>query len=87
MNTDITPGNRTKTITVLINERSVEFSERQVNGLTIKRTAIQQGISIQEDFILFWVRGEAPLKQITDADLVNLHEGQVFRAVTTDDNS
>jgi len=87
MNTDITPGNRTKTITVLINERSVEFSERQVNGLTIKRTAIQQGVSIQEDFILFWVRGEAPLKQIADGDSVNLHEGQVFRVVTADDNS
>ncbi len=74
-------------ITVAVNERPVTFTERKTTGLGIKQTAIQQGLAIQQDFILFWVRGEAPLKQIADSEAVNLHEGQVFRAVTPDDNS
>jgi len=74
-------------ISVKVNEQPVNFTERKVTGLVIKQTAIQQGVAIQLDFVLFWVRGAAPLKQIADSETVNLHEGQVFRAVTPDDNS
>lgn len=76
-----------KTITVTVNERPVTFSEQKATGLEIKQTAIKQGVAIQEDFVLFEVRGNSPLKQIGDGETVNLHEKQKFRATAPDDNS
>jgi Multiubiquitin len=76
-----------KTITVIVNERPVTFSEHKATGLEIKQTAIKQGVAIQEDFVLFEVKGNSPLKQIGDCETVTLHEGQKFRATAPDDNS
>jgi hypothetical protein len=76
-----------KIITVIVNERPVTFSEHKATGLEIKQTAIKQGVAIQEDFVLFEVKGNSPLKQIGDCETVTLHEGQKFRATAPDDNS
>ena len=76
-----------KTVTAILNERPVTFSEHKTTGLEIKRTAIQQGVAIQEDFVLFEVKDNSSLKQIGDCDTVNVHKGQVFRATAPDDNS
>lgn len=76
-----------KTITVTLNEHPVTFPEHKVTGLEIKQAAIHQGIAIQPDFVLFEVKGEAPLKQLADTEAVTLHKGQIFRAVAPDDNS
>lgn len=76
-----------KSFTVTVNERPVTFSEHKVTGLELKQAAIKQGVAIQVDFVLFEVRGDAPLKQIGDGDGINLHPKQVFRAVAPDDNS
>lgn len=76
-----------KTITVTVNERPVTFSEHKATGLEIKQTAIKQGVAIQEDFVLFEVKGNSPLKQVGDCETVTLHEGQKFRATAPDDNS
>lgn len=76
-----------RSIAVTVNERLVNFSEHKVTGLEIKQAAIQQGIVIQEDFVLFEVKGNASLKQITDSETITLHPNQAFRAVAPDDNS
>lgn len=76
-----------KTVTVNLNEQPVTFSEHKATGLEIKRSAIQQGVAIQEDFILFEVKDNSSLKQIGDCDTLNLRKGQVFRATAPDDNS
>lgn len=76
-----------KTVSITVNERPVNFSEHKATGLEIKQTAIKQGVAIQADFVLFEVKGNAPLKQIGDCDTVTLHKGQVFRATAPDDNS
>lgn len=76
-----------KTITVTVNERPVTFSQHKVTGLEIKQTAIKQGVGIQEDFVLFEVKGNSSLKQVGDCETVTLHEGQQFRATAPDDNS
>jgi hypothetical protein len=81
------PGKPPISIAVKVNERPVTFAERKTTGLGIKQAAIQQGLPIQEDFVLFEVRGNAPLKQIGNSEQVNLRENQVFRAVAPDDNS
>jgi hypothetical protein len=69
-----------KTITVTVNERPITFTKHKVTGLEIKQTAIQQGLAIQEDFVLFEVKGNSPLKQIGDCETIALHEGQKFCA-------
>lgn len=76
-----------KTITVTVNERPVTFSEHKATGLEIKQAAIKQSVAIQEDFVLFEVKGNSPLKQIGDCETITLHEGQKFRATAPDDNS
>jgi outer membrane protein assembly factor BamA len=76
-----------KDITVTVNERPVIFDQHQTSGLEIKRTAIAQGLPIQEDFVLFEVKGPGHLKPIEDAEPVTLHNHQAFRAVTPDDKS
>jgi len=78
---------KVKNITVIVNQRSVVFSQSMATGLEIKQAAIQQGVSIQEDFVLFEVVAEGSLDQIGDCDSVTLREGQVFRATAPDDNS
>lgn len=75
-----------KTITVNVNNNPVAFTEHEATGLQIKEAAINQGVSIQLDFNLFEIKG-GKLDPISDAQVVHLHKGQEFRAVTPDDNS
>jgi hypothetical protein len=75
-----------KTITVLVNNNPVAFNDHKVTGLKIKETAMNQGVPIQLDFILYEVHGNS-LKMIENDEIVTLHPHQEFRAVTPDDNS
>ena len=74
-------------IVVLLNEQKVVFHVRKATGAEIKSTAIAQGVSIKPDFSLFEVVGGNHLKPISDHDVVQLHDKQVFRATAPDDNS
>lgn len=76
-----------QTVTVLVNRREVLFQIHQVTGLEIKQTAIEQGVSIQLDFVLFKVKGNGSLKQIGDDEIVALTKQSEFRAIAPDDNS
>lgn len=64
-----------KIVTAILNERPVTFSEHKATGLEIKRTAIQQDVAIQEDFVLFEVKDNSCLKRIGDYETVNIHKG------------
>jgi hypothetical protein len=74
-------------VTIRVNNRPVIFQDHETNGLEIKRTAIQQGLSIEEDFNLFRVKGGGNLDPIRDAEIVLLHKDEEFRATAPDDNS
>ena len=74
-------------IMVSVNTVPVIFEEHRATGAGIKAAAIIQGVAIQQDFVLFEVKGAGHLKPVGDADEVNLHNGQDFRAVAPDDNS
>jgi Multiubiquitin len=76
-----------KTVTVTVNGKAVVFHEHRATGAAIKAAAIAQGVAIQPDFNLFEVKGPGKLKPVGDADPVELHEHQEFRAVAPDDNS
>lgn len=75
-----------KTVTVLVNENPVAFTDLKVTGLMIKEAAINQGVKIQLDFNLFEVK-EKKMVPVKDDQKIVLHKGQEFRAVTPDDNS
>ncbi|MHB8112408.1 MAG: multiubiquitin domain-containing protein [Bellilinea sp.] len=79
--------NGIKTVTVKLNNHPVTFQDHKTTGLEIKRTAIQQGVVIQEDFNLFRVKGAGKLDPIADDESVTLHENEEFRATAPDDNS
>ncbi|MGA8013819.1 MAG: multiubiquitin domain-containing protein [Candidatus Acidiferrales bacterium] len=74
-------------LTVTVNGHKVFFHVHKASGAEIKSTAIAQHVQIQLDFNLFEKRSGHPLKPIGDADIVELHEGEEFRAVAPDDNS
>jgi len=74
-------------INVKINSRPVTFSQEKVTGLEIKCAAIEQGVAIQKDFLLFEVQPNSRLKQIGNDESINLKEGQTFRVTADDDNS
>jgi hypothetical protein len=76
-----------KHITVQVNTMPVVFVDHRTTGAQVKAQAIAQGVAIQQDFVLFEVKGAGHLKAVGDADEVNLHEGLEFRAVAPDDNS
>ncbi len=80
-------GNHPKAETVTVNNHPVVLPDNKVTGLQIKQVAIQQGVKIQEDFVLFRVRGSAPLEPIGDSQVLTVHKGEDFRAVDPDDNS
>lgn len=76
-----------KTVTVKVNNHPVTFQDHKATGIEIKRTAIQQGVAIQEDFNLFRVKGGGQLEPVGDGETVTLHKDEEFRATAPDDNS
>jgi hypothetical protein len=81
------PANAARSIIVAVNEKPVVFQQHRVTGAEIKATAIAQGVSIQQDFVLFEVKGAGHLKQIGDEEIATRHEHAQCRAVAPDDNS
>lgn len=75
------------TVTVSVNGRPVTFTERHATGSEIKAAAIAQGVSIQQDFTLFEVKGQGKLKVVGDDERVTLNDNDEFRAIAPDDAS
>jgi hypothetical protein len=80
-------GDTTQIITVTVNGNPVTFTERRATGLQIKKQAIDQGVTIQLDFVLYLERGQGQRVPIGDNEEVTLHNHQSFRALAPDDNS
>ena len=78
---------RPTVIRILVNNQPVELHERRVTGLVIKQTAIDQGVRIEIDFVLFMERGNGQRQVIGDNDKVRVHPGSRFEAIPHDDNS
>jgi len=75
------------TVTVTVNRKPVTFQDRQVTGLEIKQTAIDQGVAIELSFNLYEVKGHDRLDPIADDQRMTLNERDEFRAIAPDDNS
>ncbi|MBY0270333.1 MAG: multiubiquitin domain-containing protein [Burkholderiales bacterium] len=74
-------------IHITVNFKTVTVTKKRATGLEIKQAAINQGVNIKLDFVLFEDKGNGHRKVIGDADVVHLHEGSKFEAIPHDDNS
>jgi Multiubiquitin len=72
---------------ISVNFKPVTMPRRQATGLEIKQTAVDQGVNIQIDFVLFRDKGHGRRDPIRDDERVELHPGEKFEAVPGDDNS
>jgi hypothetical protein len=76
-----------KAIEVEVNSRPVHMNERTVTGAEIKSAAIQQGVSIEQNFVLQQELPNGVSRIVGDDDEVKLHPHMSFTAIRADDNS
>lgn len=77
-----------RTSDVVINEvHKVRLPKHIITGAEIKRTAIDQGVPIQADFLLTLERAGGREKQIGDDERIVTVDGMRFTAIAGDDNS
>ena len=76
-----------KTVTIEVNDHKVKMPGGPATGLEIKEAAINQGVSIQLNFVLQVQLPNGSSKVIGDDDKVPLTELLAFTAIAADDNS
>ena len=74
------------TIGVLVNNNPLQLTV-PTTGEKVKQAAIEAGISIESDFVLYWVPENGPADQIDDTEVIFVDEGACFTVVDGDDNS
>lgn len=74
-------------IEIEVNFKPVKMFKEKVTGLEIKEAAIQQGVNIKVDFVLFEDLGNGQRRVVGDSDVVQIHEKEKFEAIPHDDNS
>jgi hypothetical protein len=74
-------------VTVFVNEKPVKLRGRTATGSEIKAAAIQQGVHIEQNFILQEELPNGTSRVIGDSDPVTLREDLRFTAIRNDDNS
>ena len=73
-------------VTVEVNSTPLQLAI-PTTGEGVKRAAIEAGVSIGLDFVLFLELDDGQAEQIDDAEVVFVDEGAHFSAVAGDDNS
>lgn len=75
-------------LTVKVNNQDVRFKTRRVTALEIKQTAIEQGVKIDLDFVVYPVKSDGSLgAAIPDEKEVTLHRCAAFNCISPDDKS
>jgi Multiubiquitin len=77
----------TITITITVNEHPVQVTERELTGREIKQAAIDQGVAIGLDFVLYEHLGQHRTRIVGDDEPVRVHRKSRFEALANDDNS
>ena len=76
-----------RTITITVNEHPVQVTERELTGREIKQSAIDQGVAIGLDFVLYEHLGQHRTRIVGDDEPVRVHRKSRFEALANDDNS
>lgn len=77
---------RKRSVTIKVNRNDVKMPRRRATGLEIKQTAINQGVKIQLDFLLYRIV-DGQQVPVRDNERLTLHECEEFRCLAPDDNS
>ncbi len=77
---------RKRSVTIKVNRNDVKMPRRRATGLEIKQVAINQGVKIQLDFLLYHIVDGAQVR-IPDDKQLTLRECDEFHCVAPDDNS
>jgi hypothetical protein len=85
--TEVAEEQRHRTVTITVNNRSVEIEGPRVTGLAIKQAAIAQGVSIELDFQLAEIKKHGEHLIVGDDDVVTINKNSKFVATASDDNS
>ena len=81
------PEARKRIWTVKVNEQFVNIEGNIATGSQIKRAAINQGVQIQQNFVLQEELPNGTSRIVGDNDEVHLREHLRFTALAPDDNS
>jgi hypothetical protein len=76
-----------RTADILLNNKKVRLPKHRITGAEIKSAAIEQGVPIQADFLLWWERGGGREQQVGDHTTILVLDGARFTAIGGDDNS
>ena len=85
--TDAHQAAERRTITITVNEHPIQVTERELTGREIKQAALDQGVSIGLDFILYEHLGQHRTRIVGYDEPVRVHKGSRFEALANDDNS
>ena len=72
---------------IRVNEQAVIVAGEQHTGTSIKRLAIEQGVTIAEDFVLSIEHEPRRTRIVADEEMIVVETGTCFTAVADDDNS
>lgn len=76
-----------KEVEISVNGRPVKMTGKLATGAEIKQAAVNQGVSIQLNFVLQEELPNGSSKIIGDTDPVHLRPHLKFTAIAPDDNS
>ena len=68
-------------VEILVNDKPVKVHSNRATGEQIKTTAIEQGVHIDRDFILYEELPDGGVRQVENHEEVNLREHHRFTAV------
>ena len=72
---------------VTVNDKPVVLDGPKQTGETIKKAAIEQGVNIQQDFVLSIELGGGKTQLVGDDEFIEVKPGDRFLAIENDDNS
>jgi len=74
-------------VTVHVNRHPVKLDGHRHNGLQIKQAAINQGVNIKLDFLLFEEFSDGHTKPVKDTETITVSNKSKFDAIPDDDHS
>ncbi len=80
-------GHDNRTVTISVNEQPVRLQGEVATGAQIKAAAIEQGVQIQQNFVLQEELPNGTSRIVGDNDKVRLRNHLRFTALAPDDNS
>lgn len=83
----VTVGFNDEKLEVTLNDKPVVLEGSKQTGESIKKSAIDQGVNIREDFVLSIELGGGKTRLLGDNEFIEVRPDDRFLAIANDDNS